>query len=1657
MGVGKDRVFLLSALVELKTQYENLFKAAEQFSQEMESKVSSVRSLEAQVPSEAKSGRLSGATSGFKLEKDKFQELLQKLTRDIDKLQNDLPALDKAAASNASDLTTAANELASLFKEYQSFIQGGFTSQSVDAFKKSLSKMRLKNGMRMSAVDKTLKKVSEMSKGLAVASARYSKDPVNLTTGNFSADKEDLMIHGEVPLSFTRTYNAMDEYQGALGKNWVHPFEVRVTEEEEELKIMMEDGHVVFYEPLEDNHYRSSLFPGHRVLKDDTGYQLTTENQTQYHFNIHGQLLTKRSENGQTIQLSYNSDQRLKKAESPSGSIRFRYDDMGLLTSIKDHAKRKVTFSYKEECLTEVTLPNKAIVRYSYENGKLTTTTNPRKIDLVKNEYDYLSRITKQTFPDGGVMTYEYDDDAKTIDVTEQNGLQVTYYRDKHYRNTKVVYPNGEEITTYNEQNKPTSVTDRKGNKTQYNYDECGNLINVTNPLGEVTTMKYDAQNHPIYMKQPNGGEYKFSYENGNLIKVETPLNNSTEMKYDDQNRPVSVTQPDGSQMIFGYDERGNLTTIQYPNQGIAHYVYDAQNQVIKTTNPAGAVTTFDYDSEGNLTKVTNAEGHTREYTYNEINKVTAVKDFDGTIVTQEYNQLGKVASITNQAGHITMLEYDLMWNISKVTEPNGAETAYLYNQYNQLSQVTNAKGHAVHYDYDENQNVTSIRSPKGEETKFTYDALNRRIKMVEADGATTRYTYNKLGKIATITDALNHTTTFEYDLAGQLVRQTDALDHEITFSYTALGQVETVTDANGGVTVYDYYPGGNLKQVTYPAGETERYVYDLNDNVSEKWTGEESKITYTYDALDRVAAITNPLGHTRKFAYDAADRIVLYQDETGVITEYEYSPTGNLTLVKDALGNETRYDYDRVGNLTTIEQYGLIDPELEKVSEHNRSTQYQYDILGNVTTVTDALGNQETYAYDENNQLIKKTDKDGYQTIFDYNTVGQVQKLHYSDGKEVTMQYNALRKLEAVKDWLGTTQMKLDALGRVTEVQTPDHQRTIYGWDGQNNRTQLVYPDGKEVQYVYDPSNKLTELHTGDQVYRYHYDNQGRLIEKTLPNQVTTHYDYTPAHQLRALIHQKDQDILEQYQYQYDQAGNKQVIEKQRQGISDDSGRYEYQYDALQRLTQVTKDQELLRQYTYDAFGNRTSKQDLTGSTSYQYNALNQLVKQATSQETKQFNYDQRGNLIEELVNNQVAKSFTFDATNMMTQVMTASGEKATYQYNGLRNRVGQTIEKTNEPLKQIQYVLDLTKPYNNLLERKVNEDIEHYLWDNELLAKDNEEYFLLDDLGSPLRQLTSTGQTIDEYGYDEFGQSLFNVPTQQPFGFTGYQYDDVSGLNYAQARYYDQNQGRFLSEDPVKGLTTVPKSMNPYSYCLANPISFTDKDGRWPKWLDNTVDWLGDNVFGTNNTIEISAPKIDGGIVYSETSSSKSEKTGGEIFVANSTNGKFDGISINLPSIETPWGKFGFDGTSLGLSWGDGLSVDASASIEAFSHGINADASITLGNKDIVGVNANVGVHNENSKLGVGADIGLFGDTKVFGFGSNTDENGVTTTTKIGAKLPTWAVALIAAGFVFSPAILAAIGAAGAGTAGALGTAALLFLIFGNANSADASDCIS
>ncbi len=63
----------------------------------------------------------------------------------------------------------------------------------------------------------------------------------------------------------------------------------------------------------------------------------------------------------------------------------------------------------------------------------------------------------------------------------------------------------------------------------------------------------------------------------------------------------------------------------------------------------------------------------------------------------------------------------------------------------------------------------------------------------------------------------------------------------------------------------------------------------------------------------------------------------------------------------------------------------------------------------------------------------------------------------------------------------------------------------------------------------------------------------------------------------------------------------------------------------------------------------------------------------------------------------------------------------------------------------------------------------------------------------------------------------------------FTGYQRDTESGLDYAQARYYGNTQGRFTSPDPFSGSATIadPQTFNRYQYCRNNPVNSVDPTG--------------------------------------------------------------------------------------------------------------------------------------------------------------------------------------------------------------------------------------
>lgn len=62
----------------------------------------------------------------------------------------------------------------------------------------------------------------------------------------------------------------------------------------------------------------------------------------------------------------------------------------------------------------------------------------------------------------------------------------------------------------------------------------------------------------------------------------------------------------------------------------------------------------------------------------------------------------------------------------------------------------------------------------------------------------------------------------------------------------------------------------------------------------------------------------------------------------------------------------------------------------------------------------------------------------------------------------------------------------------------------------------------------------------------------------------------------------------------------------------------------------------------------------------------------------------------------------------NRLTEARNADGAYAKYEYSGLGHRIGVTQQMgPNDPEVQIRYVLDITKQYNNILQKKRREKL--------------------------------------------------------------------------------------------------------------------------------------------------------------------------------------------------------------------------------------------------------------------------------------------------------------------------------------------------------------
>ena len=93
----------------------------------------------------------------------------------------------------------------------------------------------------------------------------------------------------------------------------------------------------------------------------------------------------------------------------------------------------------------------------------------------------------------------------------------------------------------------------------------------------------------------------------------------------------------------------------------------------------------------------------------------------------------------------------------------------------------------------------------------------------------------------------------------------------------------------------------------------------------------------------------------------------------------------------------------------------------------------------------------------------------------------------------------------------------------------------------------------------------------------------------------------------------------------------------------------------------------------------------------------------------------------------------------------------------------------------------------------------------------------------------------------------------------YTGQVYDQSTGLYYYNARFYNPEDGRFLTQDTYRGEKSKTETWHLYTYCANNPVNYVDPTGHFVWVLPGLV--IGGAV---TIVVKVAAVIVIGGITY-------------------------------------------------------------------------------------------------------------------------------------------------------------------------------------------------
>jgi RHS repeat-associated protein len=884
-------------------------------------------------------------------------------------------------------------------------------------------------------------------------------------------------------------------------------------------------------------------------------------------------------------------------------------------------------------------------------------------------------------------------------------------------------------------------IDDRNGNWIIFDYDPEGT------PLGIVSSAGYDV---------------RVSTEAGRVTALRLRAGDQVLMRYRyTDGHLTEVVNSSGLPLRFTYDEAGRVSSWTDTNDRSYTYEYDDQDRCIAQGGTHGHMALrlsydeTDPDTGLRVTTTTTAEGHTRRYVVNDACQVVAETDPLGGTTRFERDRYHRLLSHTDPLGHRTTFRYDEAGNLLTLTRPDGREARAEYNALGLPVKVVNPDGTVVRQTYDDRGNRTSVTAPSGQTTWFTY---------------------NDAGHLTSVIDPLGHTTTVVCDRAGLPLEITDPLGAITRYERDAFGRPVTIMDPTGATTRLEWTVEGHLARRTAPDGTAESWTYDGEGNCTSHIDPMGGVSRFEYTDFDLLTSRTGPDGVRYEFCHDQELRLTKVTNPQGLTWTYEYDPAGRLIAETDFDDRELTYTYDAANRLAS------------RSNALGQTVTFERDALGRVIR-KDAAGQVTTYTYDMTDQLAHSTGPDGTELTllrdrfgrvrsetvdgrtmtYTYDEVGRRKSRRTPTGATTTWVYDAAgrragmvasgRAVDFTYDMAGrelarrigqtvTLEHGFDALGRPTTQQVRGAQgRTV------QSRTYTYRADGNLIgiedqlsgtrRFDLDVAGRVTAVHAANWTEQYAYDVAGNQTQAFWPSNHPGG-EAVGAREYRGTGITRAGNV----RYEHDALGRITLRQKSRLSRKPDTWRYEW--DAEDRLTQVTTPDGTRWRYTYDPLGRRTAKLRLAAD----------------------------GETVVERVD------FTWDGTTLCEQTTTSpdlpNPVTLTWDHQGVR------------PVAQTERITSADAPQEEI--------------DSRFFA------IVTDLVGTPSELVDEQGEIAWRARSTLWGTTAWaaNSTTYTPLRFPGQYYDPETGLHHNYFRHYDPETARYVTPDPL-GLSPAP---NPETY---------------------------------------------------------------------------------------------------------------------------------------------------------------------------------------------------------------------------------------------------